>query len=138
MILVIFTLCVETPILGAQNFFCHFWPFFWLKSIWYTCGTGGVLMKRPEGAFLAEKTRKNWHFLPKNWQKKKKIKKIKGGFFSSWGFTNKKMKKFFFFFSGPWDHFFGQKMAIFWRKIKFMTKKSTKYGSETHSNTPKW
>ena len=77
------------------------------------------------GGFFGRKNAKKLTFFAKKSAKKKKIKKIKGGFFSSWGFTNKKMKKiFFFFFSGPWDHFFGQKMAIFWRKIKFMTKKS--------------
>ena len=77
-----------------------------------------------QGGFFGRKNAKKLTFFAKKSAKKKKIKKIKGGFFSSWGFTNKKMKKNFFFFSGPWDHFFGQKMAIFWRKIKFMTKKS--------------
>ena len=90
------------------------------------------------GGFFGRKNAKKLTFFAKKSAKKKKIKKIKGGFFSSWGFTNKKTKKFFFFFRVPGTTFLVKKMAIFWRKIKFMTKKSTKYGSETHSNTPKW
>jgi len=55
--------------MGAQK--NPFLPIFLQKSMWYTCGTGGALMKRREGAFLAKKREKTDIF------RQKIVKKIK-------------------------------------------------------------
>ena len=71
------------------------------------------------GGFFGRKNAKKLTFFAKKSAKKKKIKKIKGGFFSSWGFTNKKMKKIFFFF--------GSLGSLFWSKNGHFLEKNQVY-----------
>ena len=69
------------------------------------------------GGFFGRKNAKKLTFFAKKSAKKKKIKKIKGGVFSSWGFTNKKTKKnFFFFFRVPGITFLVKKWPFFGEK----------------------
>ena len=65
------------------------------------------------GGFFGRKNAKKPTFLAKKSAKKKNQKNKRGVFFV-WGFRPKKKKKFFF--SGPWDHFFGQKNGHFLEK----------------------